>query len=472
MTEPLSTDEIAQWQPALVPASDSCPTQAARQRMEAAGQWQAWQVVGRRMAIGCVALEVTQRCNLDCTYCYLSESSEALRDLPLAEVMRRIDLIAQHYGPGTDVQVTGGEPSLRNHDELVQIVAYIRSCGMRASLFTNGIRASRALLERLCHAGLEDVAFHVDLSQARKGYATEASLQPLRDEYIARAKGLPLSVFFNTTVFPGNLEEVPQLVRFFMARCDVVRLAAFQLGAATGRGTADTSNTISIAMLQAKLCEGAGTQLAFDTVSAGHQECNRYAFGLVAGPTFYDGLADSAFIQNMLQATSHLRFDRRLKRASVFTFAKFLLTHPWLLIGFARWTIKAAWHLRHALVAARGRVGKLSLHIHNFQAADALDRTRCEACSFHVITPDGPLSMCVHNAKRDAYLLVPAKLVTAQTIKFWNPTTGALEGQMPNNLAVSLNRKNARGVAKQRLVGNAYAHAHTPTPTTVTKEVS
>ncbi len=26
------------------------------------------------MNIGCVALEVTQRCNLDCTYRYLSES--------------------------------------------------------------------------------------------------------------------------------------------------------------------------------------------------------------------------------------------------------------------------------------------------------------------------------------------------------------------------------------------------------------
>ena len=34
------------------------------------------QVLGRRNSIGCVALEITQRCNLDCTLCYLSESSE------------------------------------------------------------------------------------------------------------------------------------------------------------------------------------------------------------------------------------------------------------------------------------------------------------------------------------------------------------------------------------------------------------
>ncbi|MGZ5431162.1 MAG: hypothetical protein ACXWEX_07135, partial [Thermoanaerobaculia bacterium] len=34
------------------------------------------QAIGRRYTIGCVAVEITQRCNLDCTLCYLSESSE------------------------------------------------------------------------------------------------------------------------------------------------------------------------------------------------------------------------------------------------------------------------------------------------------------------------------------------------------------------------------------------------------------
>src|SRR6266545_4601007 len=41
------------------------------------------QVLGRRATIGCVALEVTQRCNLDCTLCYLSESAESVKDLPI-----------------------------------------------------------------------------------------------------------------------------------------------------------------------------------------------------------------------------------------------------------------------------------------------------------------------------------------------------------------------------------------------------
>ena len=60
-------------------------------RMQTTGQWSDRQAAGRRWSIGCVSLEITQRCNLDCTLCYLSESAEAIRDLPLDEVFRRID---------------------------------------------------------------------------------------------------------------------------------------------------------------------------------------------------------------------------------------------------------------------------------------------------------------------------------------------------------------------------------------------
>ena len=81
------------------------------------------QTAGRRWPIGCVSLEVTQRCNLDCSLCYLSEHSEAIRDFPLEEIFRRIDAIYDKYGANTDIQISGGDPTLRNHDELVLIAA-------------------------------------------------------------------------------------------------------------------------------------------------------------------------------------------------------------------------------------------------------------------------------------------------------------------------------------------------------------
>src|SRR5437762_954308 len=71
------------------------------------------QVLGRRSTVGCVALEITQRCNLDCTLCYLSEYSESVPDPPLAQLKHQADLIKRRFGVATNVQITGGDPTLR-----------------------------------------------------------------------------------------------------------------------------------------------------------------------------------------------------------------------------------------------------------------------------------------------------------------------------------------------------------------------
>lgn len=92
------------------------------------------QVLGRRSTIGCVALEITQRCNLDCTLCYLSESAESVQDLPIEVLFERIDRIRETYGPGVGVQVTGGDPTVRRRTELVAIVRRVAERGLRPSL--------------------------------------------------------------------------------------------------------------------------------------------------------------------------------------------------------------------------------------------------------------------------------------------------------------------------------------------------
>jgi hypothetical protein len=135
----LSPAEIAAARPYPPPPPGTAPLDLARARMQAHGQWHPRQAMGRRWSIGCVALEITQRCNLDCTLCYLSDHAEAVRDIPLPEVFQRIDAIRAQYGPDTDVQVTGGDPTLRRRDELVAIVRRVRERGLRPSLFTNGI---------------------------------------------------------------------------------------------------------------------------------------------------------------------------------------------------------------------------------------------------------------------------------------------------------------------------------------------
>ena len=449
----LSSGEIAAWKPYTLPESDGLtPLARTRQRMQLAGQWAPWQMIGRRMAIGCVALEITQRCNLDCSYCYLSESSEALKDIPLEEVFRRIDMIHAHYGDHTDVQVTGGDPTLRKREELVAIIGYIKQKGMRSSLFTNGIKASRALLLELCEAGLEDVAFHVDMTQEREGYASEQALNEVREEYIERARGLKLAVIFNTTAFPGNFHDVPALVQFFVKHADVVRFASFQVGADMGRGTERERVTVNPATVMQAIREGTGANLNFDAASAGHAQCNGYAYGLVVNGRVHDFFNDPEFVRAILASSAHLTVKRANKAALWTTAARYLLSHPAVFWGVTARFAALAWRERRDFIAARGRVGKLSFFVHNFMDSAQLDRVRCEACSFMVMTPEGPMSMCVHNAKRDDYLLVAAKVKRENKLLYFNPVTGQLEDRMPDRITVKLTRKNARGRARQGTV--------------------
>jgi 7,8-dihydro-6-hydroxymethylpterin dimethyltransferase len=395
--------------------------------MIATGQWDASQSMGRRWPIGCVALEITQRCNLDCTACYLSEYSEAVKDLPLEEVFRRIDMIRDRYGANTDVQVTGGDPTLRRREELAAIVRRIRALGMRPSLFTNGIKASRDLLGTLVEAGLVDVAFHVDLTQQRKGYRTEIQLNELRRAYIERARGLPLSVFFNTTVFDGNFDQLPEIVAFFVRHSDVVRLASFQPQAETGRGVLGRRPPrITPSSVIRQIERGAAASISFDTAHVGHSLCNRYAMAFVVNGRVYDMLDNTSLYELLLARTADRQFDRQNRRRAVKSFVGCLLHNPDIAFRGAGWLAGKLWQMKKDLIAGRGLVNKLSFVVHNFMDAADLDVERLDACVFMAATKDGPVPMCLYNAMRDAFILDPVILRRPDGEWHWDPVSAEL----------------------------------------------
>ncbi len=451
MTPPLylSPEEIADYPVSEMAANGLSPCERARQRMVSTGQWNDAQAMGRRWAIGCVALEITQRCNLDCTLCYLSENAEAVKDVPLPELFRRIDAILAAYGPNTDVQVTGGEPTLRRRDELLTIVHRIRERGMRPSLFTNGIRASCKILADLADAGLVDVAFHVDMTQRRRGYASEIELNALRREYIERTRGLKLAVMFNTTVFAGNFHLVPEIAAFFVANSDVVSLASFQLQADTGRGTAGRRNdAISVDAVTEAICRGTGTRLSFGFPGAGHTRCNRYAMALVCNGRAHDFYDDHRFFTRILDATVDVQFDRQSRRKALAAMGGWLIRHPSFAAPTLRWCAAKLWSMRHDLILARGRVNKVSFFIHDFMDACRLERERIDACAFMVASAEGPVSMCLHNAKRDTFLLRPVRMISGEGEKFWSPVTGRLDNDQRPVAVPALPDRRQKGRAR------------------------
>ena len=441
--------EVAAARPTPPRAPQDHPLVLSRERMVEHGQWHPLQSMGRRWAMGCVALEITQRCNLDCTLCYLSDHSEAVKDIPIAEIFRRIDAIRTEYGSNTEIQVTGGDPTLRARGELIRIIRHIRHRRMIPNLFTNGIKATRDLLAELAEAGLGDVAFHVDTTQERKGYTDEASLNPLREEYIARARGLGLGIVFNTTVHDGNLADIPDVAEFFIRHAADVRLASFQLQADTGRGVAGGSDGgVSIARVSHQIQRGAGAKISFDTPLAGHADCNRHALTLVAGGAVLDLYDDKRVLAAMLADTADMKFERLKPWQGALAFARRLISRPKLARALLPWAAKKAWAFRGPLL--RHRAHRLAFFIHDFMDAQHLDRCRIGACVFMVQTAEGPISMCLHNAKRDDFILQPLKVEGG----LWNPLTGRADAT-PGVTSPTLTAKNAKGRVRVTRVASA-----------------
>ncbi|MEP1443413.1 MAG: radical SAM protein [Hyphomicrobiales bacterium] len=418
----LSAEEIKAWDVFERPAS---PREQKALLASAVAKHQLdnpFQVAGQHFVIGCVALEITQRCNLDCTACYLSDYSEAVHDLPLDEVFRRIDLIADYYGPNTNVQVTGGDPTLRKRDELVAIIARLAEKQLRPALFTNGIKATREMLSELKEAGLKDVAFHVDMTQERKGFESEMALNAIRDEYIERARGLGLQVIFNTTLYQGNLAEIPSLVDYFCGRADQIHLASFQMIADTGRGIErERGGAITQDVVMDAIREGVGVEMAFDFPQIGHLECNRYSKVLVAGDNRVAAFTgrDRPFYARLMPFAAKLFLDRHKPIRSLLSFAKHMLNgNLSLLAAMFAYGGRKAWALRSGLWQGKGQVDMISLYVHNFMHAEQLSKERCDTCVFMTMTRDGPVSMCVHNAKRDSFILQD---VTTKDGQQWNP---------------------------------------------------
>jgi MoaA/NifB/PqqE/SkfB family radical SAM enzyme len=97
-----------------------------------------------------------RRCNLDCTYC--NEFYDKSKPVPLEEVKRRLDLLADM---GTSIiTISGGEPLM--HPDLDEVIRHIRRRRMIAGLITNGFFLNKERIERLNGAGLEHLQISID----------------------------------------------------------------------------------------------------------------------------------------------------------------------------------------------------------------------------------------------------------------------------------------------------------------------
>jgi MoaA/NifB/PqqE/SkfB family radical SAM enzyme len=137
----------------------------------------------------------TRRCNLSCAYC--NEFDDFSKPVPTAEMMRRIDLLADL---GTSIiSFSGGEPLL--HPDLDDLIARIRQRGAITGMITNGYLLTADRIRRLNRAGLEHMQISID--NVKPDDVSKKSLKVLDKKLLLLAEHADFHVNINSVVGGG-----------------------------------------------------------------------------------------------------------------------------------------------------------------------------------------------------------------------------------------------------------------------------
>jgi hypothetical protein len=179
----------------------------------------------------CTALlEITQRCNMQCSFCYAGAGSNQVPDPDFQVVKGWYEKILAAGGP-FNIQLSGGEPTLR--DDLPAIIALGGALGFEfIQINTNGLRLARdpGFVLKLKEAGLASVFLQFDGVADEINYTIRG--RPLIEEKIKAIEHCAandIGVVLVPTLVPGvNSRELGEIIKFAVENAPTVRGVHFQ----------------------------------------------------------------------------------------------------------------------------------------------------------------------------------------------------------------------------------------------------
>jgi radical SAM protein with 4Fe4S-binding SPASM domain len=182
-----------------------------------------------------VAWNLTKRCNLRCSHCYISagpfETAES--ELSTAECRRVIDELVA-VNPSPMLILSGGEPLVR--DDLAEIASYASGRGATVVVGTNGTTLTEPRVAMLAGAGVAGVAVSVDSLDAgtHDHFRGGAHALERTKEALGRLREHRIDFVVQTTATPQNAAEIPKLLEWAAAEGAVCFNLYFLVP--TGRG--------------------------------------------------------------------------------------------------------------------------------------------------------------------------------------------------------------------------------------------
>jgi radical SAM protein with 4Fe4S-binding SPASM domain len=187
-----------------------------------------------------VAWNLTRRCNLACTHCYISAGpwQTAAAELDRDECRRVVDEILA-VNPSPMLILSGGEPLVR--EDLPDLCAYASGRGATVVVGTNGTALTDARVATLKDAGVSGVAVSVDsLEESRHdGFRGGARALERTVAALERLRRHRLDFVVQTTATPENAAEIPRLVEWAAAQGAVCFNLYFLVPTGRGAGLLD-----------------------------------------------------------------------------------------------------------------------------------------------------------------------------------------------------------------------------------------
>lgn len=151
-------------------------------------------------------LWVTRRCNLRCSYCYVSEPNG--KDLPLEDAIRIIEKLSElgcRY-----LAFYGGEPTLNSG--LTSMVRRASDLGMFTVCHTNGTLLTVDYVRELAEAGLDVFDIAVDYFEAYNSHKSVERVFPILRLLICESKRYGFEVKLNHCLSKASIANIDRIV--------------------------------------------------------------------------------------------------------------------------------------------------------------------------------------------------------------------------------------------------------------------
>lgn len=194
----------------------------------------------------CTALiEITERCNLKCSFCFASsgENNKA-KDLDINTIRSMYESVLKYSGI-CNIQISGGEPTLR--DDLPDIIKLGHDMGFNfIQLNTNGIRLAEDMdfVKKLKEADLNSIFLQFDGTEDEIYEKLRGrKLLDLKTKAIENCREQDIAVILVPTLVRDiNLYNIGSILDYAMERIPAVRGIHFQPASYFGRFKYEPSN--------------------------------------------------------------------------------------------------------------------------------------------------------------------------------------------------------------------------------------